>query len=62
MELPALKGKTPRQAMRSKDGRELVEALLLEFEQIAGPNTGLDEEILGELRATLRIPARRAGS
>jgi hypothetical protein len=62
MELPALKGKTPRQAMRSRDGQELVEALLLDLERMAGPRTGLDEEVLGELRATLRIPARRAGS
>jgi hypothetical protein len=35
---------------------------ILDFERMAGPRTGLDEKVLGELRATLRIPARRAGS
>jgi hypothetical protein len=32
--LPALKGKTPRAAVRTKDGRERVEALLADFERM----------------------------
>ena len=62
MELPALNGKTPRQAMKAGDGRELVEALFLEFERKSSPNTGLDEEVLQELRSALAIGARRTGS
>jgi len=31
--LPALRGKTPRQAVKDRDGREMVEALLLQFER-----------------------------
>jgi hypothetical protein len=30
IKLPALKGKTPRQAVKTKDGREMVEAMLLD--------------------------------
>jgi hypothetical protein len=62
MELPALNGKTPRQAVKTGDGRELVEALLLDFERRASRQTGFDEEVLKELRSTLGIAARRAGS
>lgn len=59
MELPALKGKTPLQAMRTPDGREMVEALLLDLEQKVGLQPGLDPEILAELRETLGTRARR---
>lgn len=55
MEIPALGGKTPRQAMKTRDGREMVDALLLDFERQAGHQPGLDQEIFDELRATLRI-------
>jgi hypothetical protein len=34
--LPALNGKTPRQAMRTADGREAVEALLADIERRPG--------------------------
>jgi hypothetical protein len=53
MTLPALRGKTPRQAMKTRDGREMVEALLLGLEQRVGRQPGLDNEILAELRASL---------
>jgi len=62
MKLPALKGKTPRQAMRTKDGREMVEALLLDLEQMERREARLDEDILPELRATLGIGPRPAGA
>ena len=55
MEVPALGGKTPRQAMKTNDGREMVEALLLDFERRAGQQPGLGQEIFDELRATLGI-------
>ena len=59
MKLPALKGKTPIQAMKTAEGREMVEALLLDLERRQGIGPGIDEEILSELRATLsgRRPA-----
>lgn len=60
MEIPALTGKTPRQAVKSRDGREMVEALILDLEQRAGLQPGLDQEILSELRATLGLSQSRA--
>jgi hypothetical protein len=59
--LPALGGKTPRQAMRTRDGREMVEAVLVEFgRQEGGDIMPLDPSILAEVRATLQaaIPNR----
>ena len=53
MKIPALKDKTPMQAMRTQDGREMVEALLLDLEQQVGRAPGLTADILEELRATL---------
>lgn len=59
MKLPALQGKTPMQAMKTAEGREMVEALLLDLERRQGIGLGVDEEIMSELRATLagRRPA-----
>jgi hypothetical protein len=59
--LPALGGKTPRQAMRTRDGREMVEALLVGLERQEGNEAmPLDPSIVAELRATLQaaIPTR----
>jgi SEC-C motif/Protein of unknown function (DUF2384) len=59
--LPALGGMTPRQAMRTRDGREMVEALLVGLErQEGGDALVLDPSIIAEVRATLQaaIPAR----
>ena len=53
MKLPALKGRTPMQAMRTRDGREMVEALLLDLERKTALNPGLDQDVVAELRATL---------
>ena len=55
MKLPALKGKTPRQAMKTRDGREMVEALLLDIDGRRGRQAGLDEDIIAELRTTLGL-------
>ncbi len=51
--VPALKGKTPRQAARSAAGRERLEALLLGFER--GSAAGQDDEI-AFLRTALKLP------
>jgi len=57
IKLPALKGKTPLQAMKTAEGREMVEALLLDFEQRAQSGPDFLPEILNELRATLGLDA-----
>ena len=59
--LPALGGKTPRQAMRTRDGREMVEALLVDLERREhSEETPLDPSIIADVRATLQtaIPSR----
>jgi hypothetical protein len=59
--LPALGGRTPRQAMRTRDGREMVEALLVGLERQEGSEVmPVDPSIVAEIRATLQaaIPTR----
>jgi hypothetical protein len=59
--LPALGGRTPRQAMRTRDGREMVEALLVGLEgQECSDVMPVDPSIVAEVRATLQaaIPTR----
>lgn len=54
--LPALKGKTPLQAVKTRDGREMVEALIVELERDIGtPNMPIDESIITELRERLGL-------
>ncbi len=54
--LPALNGKTPLQAIKTKDGREKVEALLRDFElRNVDSNLPTDPSILDELRERLGL-------
>lgn len=55
--VPALGGQTPRQAVKTKDGREMVEALLLDLErrETGGVRVEVNHEIAAELRATLGL-------
>jgi hypothetical protein len=54
--LPALKGKTPLQAIKTKDGKEMVEALLMEFERRGKQtNPPLDPALIAELRERLGL-------
>jgi len=54
--LPALNGKTPMQAVKTRDGREMVEALLMDFEQRGKQQTPpLDPAIIEELREKLGL-------
>lgn len=55
--VPALGGQTPRQAVKTKDGREMVEALLLDLErrERGGVRVEVNREIAAELRATLGL-------
>ncbi len=59
--IPALGGKTPRQAVKTADGRESVEALLLSAERRAGRDSRLGEETLRaieDVRQTLSLPRK----
>lgn len=58
--IPALGNKTPLQAVKTKDGREMVEALLLEIER-KGQKTRppLDPAIIRELRDALGLSPRQ---
>jgi hypothetical protein len=48
--IPALGGKTPRKAVRSADGREMVEALLLDAERHTGHEGQLKEAELAAIK------------
>ena len=55
--VPALAGRTPMQAVRDADGREMVEALLLMFERRAGDKSlfgGISPDI-GAVRRLLNL-------
>lgn len=54
--LPALGGKTPLQTVKTKDGREKIEALLRDFElKNANSNLPIDQTIFAELRERLGL-------
>jgi len=54
--IPALDGKTPRQAARTKEGRERLEALLFSFERReGGPGENLFAPDIARLRSELGI-------
>jgi hypothetical protein len=57
--LPALDGKTPRQAVKNPDGRELVEALLAQCERDTPRQFPFSlEEMFARLRVQLGLPLR----
>lgn len=53
--IPLLDNKTPRQAVKSRDGRELVEGLLLQIERGIGKMPPIDPAIVRELREALGL-------
>jgi hypothetical protein len=54
--------RTPRQAMRSADGREAVEALVAQLERDAHRmRPPLDPDVTRELRETLGLPPAGTG-
>ena len=61
--IPALNNKTPNQAAKSKEGRELLEALLNFYEQRSdqpnSENTNLCQPDIGKLRAKLGLAQER---
>jgi hypothetical protein len=60
--IPALGDRTPRQAMRSADGREAVEALVAQLERDAyRMRPPLDPDVTRELRETLGLPPAGTG-
>jgi hypothetical protein len=59
--LPILRQRTPREAVRTADGREAVEALLVDLERRAQTGTPqLDPEILAMLRRELGLETKPA--
>jgi hypothetical protein len=59
--IPALGGKAPRQAVKTADGRESVEALLRSAERRAAGDRDMGEEVLKAVdgvRRTLNLPGR----
>lgn len=54
-ELPALDGKTPRQAIKTKNGREKVETLLLHLERSHENGLALPEGIIKKMRQQLNL-------
>jgi len=61
MEIPALAGRTPRDAVSTADGREQVEALLRQFEQDGRRQSpALDPAIIAGLREQLGLAPGRA--
>jgi hypothetical protein len=61
--IPALNNKTPNQAAKSKEGRELLEALLNSYERLLdhnnSENTNLFQPDIGKLRAKLGLAQER---
>ncbi len=57
MKIPALGNKTPRQAAKTKNGREMLEALLTQFERNAvdKPQQGVTIEIFNDIRKQLGL-------
>ncbi len=54
-ELPALRGKTPREAVRTAPGREKVEALIRDIERMGPGMGGYDPSVADNLRKRLGI-------
>jgi hypothetical protein len=53
--LPALNNKTPIQAVKTVDGREMVEALLIQLERGVQNMQAMDASFMAELRASLGL-------
>ena len=57
MKIPALGNNTPKQAAKTKDGREMLEALLTQFERdvVERPQQGVTIEIFNDIRKQLGL-------
>lgn len=58
MKIPLLGNKTPRQAVKSRDGRELVEGMLLQIERGIEQAPQIDPAIVREMREALGLPRK----
>ena len=54
-QLPALRGKTPREAVRNKAGKEKVDALIRDIERMGQGVGGYDASVVADLRKTLGL-------
>lgn len=61
IKVPALGNKTPKQAAKTKDGKEMLEALLTQFERASEdrPQPGATVETFEEIRVELGLPKRK---
>ncbi len=53
--LPALQGKTPREAVRTKAGKEKVDALVRDIERMGQSMGGYDASVIADLRKALGL-------
>lgn len=53
--LPALQGKSPREAVRNKAGKEKVDALIRDIERMGHGVSGYDASIADDLRKALGL-------
>ncbi len=59
VQLPALMGKTPRDAMSTANGRERVEALIVDFERTQDDaHSAAPDYDFNQLRSALGLPRR----
>jgi hypothetical protein len=57
--LPALNGRTPRDAVKDPDGREMVEALISQFERdVVAMSVSTPREVFSKLRERLGLLSR----
>jgi hypothetical protein len=57
--LPILGNRTPMEAVRDSDGREIVESLVIQGERSSpSPNLPTDEDVFRRLRERLGLAAR----
>jgi hypothetical protein len=58
--LPILGNRTPTEAVRDPDGREIVESLVIQAERLGrSPNVPTDEDVFRRLRKRLGLAASR---
>jgi len=61
--LPILGNRTPMEAVKDADGREIVESLVIQGERCGrSPNTPTDEDVFQRLRERLGLPRSRSNS
>src|SRR6516164_2512981 len=55
--IPILGNRTPRESVRNRDGREIVESIVIQAEQDGRSHLQTDEDVFRRLRERLGLPA-----